>query len=111
MRGATTALAVGLVLLAGCGDSASSPLPAGAPATVDGADGAVSMFVRGDDAGGGAAGRDVRLPGGTRVVVVQDRPAHPGMSPGSRLVRVRVEQGEHKGLVGEVRRAKLRPAR
>jgi hypothetical protein len=96
--------------LAGCGENAAvSPLPANSMATLyQDKGGTVTIESTEKDAVGLAL--FVALPSGTRVRVLEDQPAKPPTKAEQRLIRVRVEDGERKGLTGTIRRNKLRPA-
>ncbi len=95
-----------LVLVAGCSDPAGSD-----PASSRLAPGQAAIIASGErsevlvDAPElPSRGEVVRV--GTRVTVEADDAG----GPPSRAVRITVMDGEHSGLVGEVRRDRLRPA-
>jgi hypothetical protein len=59
------------------------------------------------DAGDGLAGADYQwLDVGTKVLVIAD---HGVETSARRSVRIRVEDGEHKGLIAQIERWALRP--
>lgn len=111
LRIATLALvATTLSAASGCGDGESPRLPAGGHAVAADPQGShVEFYVyHTGDATGTPAAETVSIPSGTRVLVVNDDGPGSGYRKG-RMVEVRVEDGERRGLVGFVPRPQLRP--
>ena len=93
----------------GCGDPEIDLLDAGSKAVLTTRDRrTIPLLVNPDSP---ETFREVALPERTRVTVLDDAPAKAPVQPRLRLVRVRVEEGEHQGLVGSVSRYDLRASR
>ena len=98
-----------MALLPGCSDPASAPMTVGETATLHNADdGPVFVLVPTDRPGSAESYRTLKIPKGTRGVILADEPAKPPVQPMLRLIRLRIAEGEHKGTEVEVGRWHLR---